>query len=173
MVLGGVLHYGEAEAGAAGLARVALVHAVEALEDALLRLAGYPDAVVADGDGDAALRRARDVYARAAAALRVFYGVVGEVPDYLPEQLADAVDALGRAAHRERDAARGGLVLERGGRVAGEGEHIRVLARELLALVEAGEVYDVLHELHEPRGLAPYAAEEAVAVLGLHEPVLQ
>ena len=69
MVLGGVLHYGEAEAGAAGLARVALVHAVKALEHALLRLAGYPDAVVADGDGDAALRRARDVYVRAAATL--------------------------------------------------------------------------------------------------------
>ena len=39
--------------------------------------------------------------------------------------------------------------------------------------VKAGEVYHILHQLYQPRGLAPDAAEEALAVLGLDQPALQ
>ena len=173
MVLGGVLHYGEAEAGAAGLARVALVHAVEALEYPPLRLARDADAVVPYRQPDVSVRERGDVYAGPSAGPRVFYGVVSKVPDYLPEQLPHAADRPAAARYGKLDAPAGGLLLERGGDLGGEGEHVRILARELLALVEAGEVDDVLHKADKARGLAAYTAEEAVAVLGLYKPALE
>ena len=92
----GVLDDGQAQSGTAGGLGVALVHAVEALEDAALVLRrdtdtgiGHRDhgvgAVTAHGDGDAA------------AVLIVLDGVVAEVEDRLGQQTADAGDR----EHRE------------------------------------------------------------------------
>ena len=57
MVLHGVLDDGQAQSGTAGGLGVALVHAVEALEDAALVLRGDADAVVCDGQLRAAARQ--------------------------------------------------------------------------------------------------------------------
>ena len=169
-----MLDYGEAEAGAAGLARVAFVDAVEALEDAALRLGRDAHAVVGDGEAHAAVGQgAHADVGPAALGPGIFDRVLGEVPDYLPEQAAHAADRSALAGDREGDLSPLRLVGERGRDLAGHGHEVGVLARELLALVEAGEVYHVLHQLDEARGLAAYPAQEAVAVLGAHEPVLQ
>ena len=50
VVLGDVAHDAEAEPGAAGLTGPAGIDAVEAFEDPLEVLGGYPDALVLDGD---------------------------------------------------------------------------------------------------------------------------
>src|SRR5699024_4269565 len=99
VVLGGVLDYGEAEAGAAGGAGVALVHAVEALEHPGAVLGRDAYAVVGDGEGDAAGGSALHRHGDVAAVAAVLDGVVAEVPDYLPEQAADAEHAAAAAAH--------------------------------------------------------------------------
>ena len=84
---------------------MALIHAVEPLEDAALVLRRDADAGIRDADTDAAVRL-RDVDADAAALTVIFDGVFAEVIDDLIKEAARADDLRALAVDGEGDLAR-------------------------------------------------------------------
>ena len=89
---------------------MALVHTVEALEDALLLLGRYADAVILDGKQNP-FALMPHVHAGKAAGAAVFYRILAEIMDYRGQQLRYAVYDGTLAGDRELDARSfGGLI---------------------------------------------------------------
>ena len=169
MQLDEVADDGEAEAGAARLARARLVHAVEALEDPRqLRLG---DAVAGVGNGQA---HPRAFGPGAEQDMAVFRRVGRGVLD----EIAQHVVQLGRiAAHHagvRRDGNRDVLTALLDARLqVGHDAAEQPLDRALgefegfLAGIEAGEAQEILHEAFHARGMPRDDLEELLCVGGL------
>ena len=82
---------------------MALVDAIEALENALLLLGRDADAVILDGQ-QRFFALAADVHAGKAAGMIVFYRVLTEIVDYCGQKLRYAVYDGALAGDRERNA---------------------------------------------------------------------
>ena len=173
MQRGGVLYDRKAEAGAADLLGVALVNAVEALENALLLLGRNADAVILDRQQRRAAL-APDVDFDKAAGAVVFDGVFAEIVNYRVEKLRNAVYDGALAAYGERNLRTLGRLREVIGLSARDGEQIDVLALHILrALVEVRKLDDVLDQRDHTLCLGLDLAEKMRNVLGLDDAVCQ
>ena len=172
MVLHGVLDDGKAEARAAACLRVALVHAVEALEDAALVLRRDADARIGHGDERLAVPFT-DAHGHAATLDVVLDGVVAEVIDDLVQKPPYASDGLAPALDGDRDVLlrRRGLEIVR--RLLRKREQVDRLARHFVALVELGQADDVADQRDKALRFFPDMADEAGDVLLLHHTVFQ
>ena len=163
----------QAQAGAPGGARAGLVHAVEALEDALLLLLGDADALVDHGDAHdvGVLRVQRDAHRDPGARLGVADGVVQQVAHGGGDEggVAAHPQSLGAAGH-EGDLAAVGLDAHP---VHGLGDDIVDVndfgLGQGVALLEAGELDDLLDQDAQAAGLlahAPGVVAHEVGVVG-------
>ena len=166
-----MLDNGQAEAGAAGHLAVALVHAVKALEHALLIRGRNADAVIGHAHkGRAVLRTGFKQHA----AIRLVIGdrVVRKVEDHLLE-----CAALARHCHRfARDAERNlvldRLVLQPVTHCAAQGIQLDRLKRgRVAAFVQLGQTDDVLDQRQQPARLGADFARKRRDVLGPHNAV--
>ena len=163
----------QTQAGAAGGARAGLVHAVEALEDALLLLLGDADALVDHGDAHdvGVLRVQRDAHRDPGTRLGVADGVVQQVAHGGGDEggVATHPQSLGTTGH-EGDLAAVGLDAHP---VHGLGDDV-VDVNDLrlgqgVALLEAGELDDLLDQDAQAAGLlahAPGVVAHEVGVVG-------
>ena len=127
---------------------MALIHAVEPLEDAALVLRRDADAGIRDADTDAAVRL-RDVDADAAALTVIFDGVFAEVIDDLIKEAARADDLRALAVDGEGDLARLRRALKVVRGLVCDSEKVDRFARDVDALVELAEADDVADERDE------------------------
>ena len=176
MALQHVLDDGQAQAGAAGVARAAAVHAVKALGDARQVLGGDARPAVSHGQARAAARQRLPLHLDAPAGGRVAHGVVDKVGQ-------GAVQLLRTAGHLARRAQRlGGRkddVLRDPARalVQGAGQRARFLlaARQQRrhvgpfvhvgqrAAFQAREGQQILHQVVHARGLLGHQSQVALA----------
>ena len=178
-------HDRQSQAGASGLPVARGVRAVEALEDLLSRLRWHAVAVVADLDDDDRLRRrvgARGRHTDGDLHRRPGGGVAHHVAQQVGEDLGEAVAVTD-------DLERGGLLA--GGLVAGVegdeaavalgGQHHHVaegpggqvgevdrLHRHLPALVDPGQLEEIVDEAPHARGLGLDAVHDLLGPLGGH-----
>ena len=162
--LGGVLDDGEAEAGAAAGLGAALVHAIEALEDAGLVLRGDADAGVGDGEGNL-VRFVLYGNGDTSAGAVIFDGVVREIVDDGGQKLGDAGDLRALAAEGDADIGLFRLGVEGVDGLFGDDVEVaRFTLHVRRALVQVGEMDDVLNEARHPVCLVVDAGVKLLSV---------
>ena len=151
---------------------MALVHAVEALEDAALVLRRDADARVGHGDERLAVLFA-DRHLHAAALDIVLDGVVAEVIDDLVQKPPHAAHPRALALHGDRHVFLPGGSLHIVRRLLRKREQVDRFTRHLVAFVELGEADDIADQRDEALRLLADVADEAGHILLLHHAVFQ
>ena len=143
---------GEAQAGAAGAARAALIDAVEAFENAGQGVFGDPDAGVFDGEGDIVFVGG-EAKSHAAVFLVVFDAVVEQVADRLFEQVVVGFDLVPVGfrgfgdVEFEFDVRFLGLPSEIFHGTLGELRAVDGIEHQVVALFDEGEMFQVVDQV--------------------------
>ena len=167
-----MLDNGQAQARAADLLGVALIHPVEPLKDPVRLSRRDANARVLDRQHHPVpLPGHRDGHM--AILLVVFDGVVTEVKNNLRQELFRAVHPLAAPGQGDGNPPLPGRLSQAGHSPFTQGVEVNPLAALLpgRALVQMGEVQDILHQRDQALGLLVNLAGEAPHVLAFHHPL--
>ena len=167
-----MLDDGKAQAGAAQLLGVALVHPIKPLEHPALLPFGDADAGVTYLHGRSALP-GKDGDRHGAAGLVVLDGVVAQVVKDLLHDLIDSPEGLGLAGDRHRHLPPAGGLFQIGAGLPAQLQQVDVLGLLMdLLVLQPGQADDVVHQHDEALGLPIDGAGEPGHILLLHQAVL-